>query len=296
MSLETKTQSQLIGRFLHELAAPPGSRWYGPEGIKGRAVPRSTTPDWAELVRPGGYQGEDRVPLSGSTCPAGRDGMARKVPREQPRGGAIAQQHPSLGRGATTWRGPRPRGPPSPSCTTLAWATRYGPEGTKAGRRHRPAAPPPPGLMRYGPKGAKGMTTGVAIAQQHYPHVGCCGTAQGVPGGRRELPSRESPFPAPKRQLRSPDSQDTAERVPWDGSRGTASSRGGLQTRHFRHVASLPVAASPRLRPRPVASLDLRVFSGSAHPALPAAFGSVSRSQRDEGGLLCGVGGQRGPG
>lgn len=175
LSLETQTQSQLIGRLLHELAAPPGSRWYGQEVIKGRAVPRSITPNWAELVRPGGYQGDDRerVPLSRSTCPAGRDGTARKVPREQPRGGSIAQQHhPTLGRGAATRRGPRLRGPPSPSCTTLAWATHYGPEGTKAASRHRPAAPPPPGLMRYGPKGAKGMTTGVSIAQQHYPHVG----------------------------------------------------------------------------------------------------------------------------
>ena len=116
---------------------------------------------------------------------------------------------------------------------------------------------------------------------------------RGVPRGRprRESPSRASPLPAPKRQLRSPDPQDTAEQLPGDGSRGTARSRGGLQTRHFRRVASGPVAASPRLRPRPVARRDLRIFSGSAHPSGPAAFGSLSRGHRDEGGSLCGVGG-----
>lgn len=126
---------------------PPGSRWYGQEVIKGGRFPSSITLTGPELVRPGGYQGDDRerVPLSRSTCPAGRDGTARKVPREQPRGA------------------------PSLSSTTPAWAEVLQWRGPRLRGRHRPAAPPSPGpriTARRVPRPR------AAIAQLHHLHLG----------------------------------------------------------------------------------------------------------------------------
>lgn len=144
LSLETKTQSQLIGRLLHELAAPwvavvrPGSyqrfpeaspltglNWYGPEDTKGTTVrgcryPEAPAP-LAEMVRPG-------------TCQENREGA------------------------------------PSPSSTTPAWAEVLQPRGDQGrGGRHRPAAPPSPGpriTARRVPRPR------AAIAQQHHLHLG----------------------------------------------------------------------------------------------------------------------------